>query len=92
MDVLPPTTPEQHWARLKYFLENICPVAEKYGMRLCAHPDDPTIEYLKGAFVAGGARRRRLSWSRPQTAMWQRAWRGQALADCPRILANLHEF
>ena len=48
VDVLPPTTPAQHWARLKYFLENLCPVAEKYGMRLCAHPDDPPIEYLKG--------------------------------------------
>ena len=50
VDVLPPTTPEQHWARLKYFLENLCPVAEKYGMRLCAHPDDPPIEYLKGTY------------------------------------------
>ena len=50
VDVLPPTTPEQHWARLRYFLENLCPVAEKYGMKLCAHPDDPPIEYLKGTF------------------------------------------
>jgi len=50
VDVLPPTTPEQHWSRLKYFLENLCPVAEKYGMMLCAHPDDPPIEYLKGTF------------------------------------------
>ena len=29
----------------------------------------------QGAFVAGGARRRRLSWSRPQAAMWQRVGR-----------------
>ena len=50
VDVLPPTTPDQHWARLKYFLENLCPVAEKYGLRLCAHPDDPPIEYLKGTY------------------------------------------
>ena len=50
VDVLPPTTPEQHWTRLKYFLENLCPVAEKYGLKLCAHPDDPPIEYLKGTF------------------------------------------
>jgi mannonate dehydratase len=50
VDVLPPTTPEQHWGRLRYFLENLCPVAEKYGMKLCAHPDDPPIEYLKGTF------------------------------------------
>ena len=50
VDVLPSTTPEQHWARLKYFLENLCPVAEKYGMKMCAHPDDPPIEYLKGTF------------------------------------------
>ena len=50
VDVLPPTTPEQHWGRLRYFLENLCPVAEKYDMKLCAHPDDPPIEYLKGTF------------------------------------------
>jgi len=50
VDVLPPTTPEQHWARLRYFLENLCPVAEEYGMKLCAHPDDPPLEYLKGTF------------------------------------------
>ena len=35
VDVLPSTTPEQHWGRLKYFLENLCPVAEKYGMSPC---------------------------------------------------------
>lgn len=50
VDTLPPTTPEQHWSRLRYFLEGLCPVAEKYGMKLCAHPDDPPIEYLKGTF------------------------------------------
>ncbi|PLB86704.1 mannonate dehydratase [Dysgonamonadaceae bacterium] len=26
---------------LKYFLQQAIPVAEKYGMRLCIHPDDP---------------------------------------------------
>lgn len=50
VDVLPPTDAETHWSRLKYFLENLCPVAEKYGMKLCAHPDDPPIEFLKGTF------------------------------------------
>ena len=28
-------------ANLKYFLQQVIPVAEKYGMRLCIHPDDP---------------------------------------------------
>lgn len=28
-------------ANLKYFLQAVIPVAEKYGMRLCIHPDDP---------------------------------------------------
>ncbi len=26
---------------LKYFLQQVIPVAEKYGVRLCIHPDDP---------------------------------------------------
>jgi mannonate dehydratase len=26
---------------LKYFLQAVIPVAEKYGVRMCIHPDDP---------------------------------------------------
>src|SRR5690606_25619414 len=28
-------------ANLKYFLQNVVPVAEELGIKLCCHPDDP---------------------------------------------------
>ncbi|MCL2097401.1 MAG: mannonate dehydratase [Bacteroidales bacterium] len=31
---------------LKYFLEQVIPVAEKYGVNLCIHPDDPPFAVL----------------------------------------------
>ena len=30
---------------LKYFLQAVIPVAEKYGVRMCIHPDDPPFPY-----------------------------------------------
>ncbi|MDR3287209.1 MAG: mannonate dehydratase, partial [Prevotellaceae bacterium] len=31
---------------LKYFLEQVIPVAEEYGVNLCVHPDDPPFSVL----------------------------------------------
>jgi mannonate dehydratase len=36
------------WDNYQYFLERILPVAEKSGVRLGLHPDDPPIPSLKG--------------------------------------------
>ena len=36
------------WLRLKYFLDNILPVAEEAGVRLVAHPDDPPLATMRG--------------------------------------------
>ncbi len=38
---VPSATPEQLWGRLQDFLDAVVPVAEKAGVRLAAHPDDP---------------------------------------------------
>lgn len=37
---------EQLRENLKYFLEQVIPVAEKYGVNLCIHPDDPPFSVL----------------------------------------------
>ena len=36
------------WDNLKYFLERIVPVAEKAGVKLAMHPDDPPLSPLRG--------------------------------------------
>ncbi len=46
--VVPPATPEQLWARLKYFLDELVPVAEQAGVTLAAHPDDPPMATVRG--------------------------------------------
>jgi mannonate dehydratase len=41
-------TSEQLWNRLKGFLEGVVPVAEKAGVTLAAHPDDPPTPTVRG--------------------------------------------
>lgn len=36
-------TAENLWANLKYFLEEIIPVAEKFDIKMAIHPDDPAF-------------------------------------------------
>jgi mannonate dehydratase len=40
--------PEQLWSAFEYFLAQVVPVAEKAGVRLALHPDDPPIPLLRG--------------------------------------------
>jgi mannonate dehydratase len=39
---------EQSWNNLKYFLERVLPVAEKAGVKLAMHPDDPPLSPIRG--------------------------------------------
>jgi len=40
--------PEKLWENLEYFLKSVVPVAEKSGVRLALHPDDPPVPVLRG--------------------------------------------
>jgi mannonate dehydratase len=40
--------PGQLWDAFEYFLRHVLPVAEKAGVRLALHPDDPPIPLLRG--------------------------------------------
>jgi mannonate dehydratase len=41
-------TPEQIWENFRYFIRQVMPVAEKAGIKMALHPDDPPIPYLQG--------------------------------------------
>lgn len=45
---IPSITHEQLWDRLRYFLDEILPVAEVAGVKMAAHPDDPPCEFVRG--------------------------------------------
>ncbi len=36
------------WRNLEYFLDAVVPEAEKHGVKLALHPDDPPVERLRG--------------------------------------------
>jgi mannonate dehydratase len=39
---------EQLWATLEYFLKAVVPEAEKTGIKLAMHPDDPQVDQIRG--------------------------------------------
>jgi mannonate dehydratase len=50
---LPPTqygavSKEQLWKTLEYFLKAVVPEAEKAGIKLAMHPDDPQVDQIRG--------------------------------------------
>jgi mannonate dehydratase len=44
----PPISEEELWANLEYFLRKVLPVAEKAGVKLSMHPDDPPLSPIRG--------------------------------------------
>ncbi len=42
-------TEDQLWANLEYFLKKVIPVAEKAGVRLAVHPNDPPLPVSHGS-------------------------------------------
>ena len=52
---------EKIWDNITYFLKRIIPVAEKAGVKMALHPDDPPISPLRGIgriLISGSAFRR----------------------------------
>ncbi|MBC7737472.1 MAG: mannonate dehydratase [Candidatus Saccharibacteria bacterium] len=44
----PPIDEESLWTNLHYFLQKVLPVAEKAGVKLSMHPDDPPLSPIRG--------------------------------------------
>jgi mannonate dehydratase len=45
---LGPISEDELWENLRYFLQKVLPVAEKAGVKLAIHPDDPPISPIRG--------------------------------------------
>ncbi len=43
-----PISEDELWVNLKYFLNKIVPVAEKWNVQLAMHPDDPPLSPIRG--------------------------------------------
>lgn len=41
-------THDMMWKNLEYFLKAVVPSAEKYGIKLSMHPDDPPVDAIRG--------------------------------------------
>jgi mannonate dehydratase len=44
----PPISEDELWTNLDYFLKRVLPVAERVGVKLSMHPDDPPLSPIKG--------------------------------------------
>ncbi len=44
----PPIDEDALWANLQYFLHKVLPVAERAGVKLSMHPDDPPLSPIRG--------------------------------------------
>lgn len=44
----PPIDEEALWTHLEYFLRRVLPVAERAGVKLSMHPDDPPLSPIRG--------------------------------------------
>ena len=45
---LGPISEDELWENLTYFLQKVVPVAEKAGVKLAMHPDDPPLSPIRG--------------------------------------------
>lgn len=41
-------TAEKMWQNLDYFLKAVIPEAERYGIKMALHPDDPPVDHIRG--------------------------------------------
>ena len=44
----PPIGEDELWVNLEYFLRTVLPVAEKAGVKISMHPDDPPLSPIRG--------------------------------------------
>jgi mannonate dehydratase len=93
---LGPISEEALWANLAYFLERVLPVAERAGVKLAMHPDDPPLSPIRGVgrIMRSVENFRRLIEMKPSSANGITLCQGNFTLmtdDLPSVIRNFSE-
>ncbi len=87
---------ESLWQNFEYFLKRVLPVAERAGVRLALHPDDPPISPIRGIarIMSSAAAFRRVIELAPSPNSGLTFCQGNfaAMRDVPDVPAAIREF
>ncbi len=87
---------ERLWQNFEYFLKRVVPVAERAGVRLALHPDDPPISPIRGIarIMSSAAAFRRVIELVPSPNNGLTFCQGNfaAMRDVPDVPAAIREF
>lgn len=90
-------THDRMWKNLQYFLDAALPEAEKYGIKLSMHPDDPPVDGIRGiprimTSVAAFKRMLAMHPSSSNTLTWDGTFGEMGEKDKPEDLAAALEY
>lgn len=87
---------ERLWQNFEYFLKRVLPVAERAGVKLALHPDDPPISPIRGIarIMRSAAAFRRVIELAPSPNNGLTFCQGNfaAMRDVPNVAAAIREF
>ncbi len=87
---------ERLWQNFEYFLKRVLPVAERAGVKLALHPDDPPISPIRGIarIMRSAAAFRRVIELAPSPSNGLTFCQGNfaAMRDVPDVPAAIREF
>jgi len=85
---------EEVWERIEFFLKHVVPVAERAGVKLACHPDDPPVPTLRGESRVLGSLEgmRRLIETVPSEANGLNFCQGTVAEMGVDVIQAIHEF
>jgi mannonate dehydratase len=85
---------EEVWERIAFFLQHVVPVAERAGVKLACHPDDPPVPALRGETRVLGSLEgmRRLLETVPSESNGLNFCQGTVAEMGVDVIQAIHEF